>query len=100
MEDLVKMLKKSIGVMDDCAAQDDFYELQLTIAKADLMSDDITESVIATDMGKTTLVIYAQKLIEGVDIATNSTILFLRNKLSNLTKGVRYADGKETSSPS
>ncbi|MGN1200861.1 MAG: hypothetical protein ACI4R8_01165 [Candidatus Caccovivens sp.] len=87
---LIKPLKKSLGILVDDTSNDAFYEANLEIALSDLMSDDIGKDVLETPIGRNTLILYAQALIEKKDIATHPTINLLKNKLSAMTKGERY----------
>lgn len=87
MDELLTMLKKSRGMLDTDTSLDEYLKEFIDAAKADLGSDDISETILATDIGKQTIVLYAQKLIDNQDIATNPTLTYLRNKLSAMTKG-------------
>lgn len=98
MDDLLAVLKKTIGVMDDVNTQDEFYKSQLQIAKADLSTEDIDDEILNSDLGKAATVFYASLLIDQKDIATNPTMILFRNKLSAMTKGARYADRETTGS--
>lgn len=88
--ELLAMLKKSIGDLSDSTELDEYYNNILAMATADLSTDDISDTVLASDMGQVTTVLYAQLLINNQDIATNSTLTLLKNKLSAMTKGERY----------
>lgn len=90
-EKLLESLKKSLGVLIDDNSSDAFYEKKLEIAQYDLESEDVSKTVLDTDIGRATQILYAQALIEKKDIATHSTIIFLKNKLSAMTKGERYS---------
>lgn len=93
-DDLLKQFKTSIGDFNDDFVQDDYYKNFLSQAIADLITDDISESQLNTDIGRATTVLYAEALMNKTDIATNPTISLLRNKLSLLTKGERYITTK------
>lgn len=91
MDDLLAMLKKSVGDLSNSTDLDDYYKNFLRIAISDLQTDDIEESVLESDIGKATIIAYAIALINNQDIATNQTITLLRNKLADMTKGERYS---------
>lgn len=93
MDDLLAMLKKSVGDLSNSNDLDEYYNNFLNIAKYDLSTDDISENVLNSDIGKATIVAYAIALINNQDIATNQTITLLRNKLADITKGERYGNG-------
>lgn len=85
---LLDLYKTSIGDFNGTSL-DDYYKTLLTMAKTDLMSDDISYDVLESDLGKATTILYAEALMNKTDIATNPTITLLRNKLSDMTKGDR-----------
>lgn len=85
--ELLIQYKNSIGDFDNTL--DEYYTNQLLMAKADLITDDISESVLNTDLGRALTILYAEALMNKTDIATNPTISLLRNKLSLITKGDR-----------
>ena len=89
LQELLKKLKQSIGVLYNDTSLDSFYGTKLQIAINDYLAEDISESVLATEYGKDAVVLYAIALINQVEIATNPTIIFTKNKLSLLTKGER-----------
>lgn len=85
---LLTKFKKSIGDMNECDSPEDEYYLQfLEMAKADLLSDDISEKQLNSELGQSLVVLYAQQRMNGVDIASDLTISLLRNKLALITKG-------------
>lgn len=91
---LLDKFKISIGdITPGNNGLDSFYEEQLTQAAAILRSNDISESVLSSELGKAAIVMYAKTLMDGKDVATDSTCVLLRNTLSVQTKGERYADG-------
>lgn len=92
MTDLLIELKKSIGIIAEDNSLDDFYISKLNIAKIDLQSEDISEAVLDSEIGHTTIILYAELLLEQKDIASNPTLTFLRNKLSLITKGERISE--------
>lgn len=87
-DNLLEKFKKSIGDFGS-AMPDDYYMNFLTMAKADLLTDDIDEAQLNSELGVALTVIYAEQLMNKADIATNPTIALLRNKLSILSKGAR-----------
>ena len=92
---LLTELKNSIGDMNATSTMDDFYKQNIKIAYSDLESDDIDEVTMKTELGKATIVQYATLLIKEQDVATNQTLLMLRNRLADITKGRRYAPKQE-----
>jgi hypothetical protein len=98
MDELLKMLKLSLGDLDiNNTELDDYYRNKLLQAQVDLEQDDISESVLATDLGQVAICVYAQLLVQDKDIATNSTLTLLKNTLATKTKGERYAEWEEKS---
>lgn len=87
-ENLLETYKKSIGDFNGNDL-DNYYKTFLIMAKSDLLSDDISDIVLDSDLGETTTILYAEALMNKTDIATNPTISLLRNKLSLMTKGDR-----------
>lgn len=93
---LLTKFKKSIGDMNECESPEDEYYLQfLEMAKADLLSDDISEKQLDSELGQSLIVLYAEQRMNGVDIASDLTISLLRNKLSLMTKGDRFMEDNE-----
>lgn len=90
-ENLLETYKKSIGDFNGNDL-DNYYKTFLIMAKSDLLSDDISDIVLDSDLGETTTILYAEALMNKTDIATNPTISLLRNKLSLITKGDRVTD--------
>lgn len=93
MDDLIAMLKLSVGDLSKSTDLDEYYLDKINRAKYDLLSDDISDTVIDSEIGKITIVAYAAAVINNQDIATNQTITLLRNKLADMTKGERYSNG-------
>lgn len=71
-----------------------YYGNYLSIAAAELRANDISETVLAGELGQCAIVLYAKTKIEGGDTAKNSTCVFLRNTLSVQTKGERSGNGE------
>lgn len=95
-DDLYKQLlakfKKSIGDMDDSDnPEDEYYKQFILMAYYDLISDDISEEQLSSELGQSLVVLYAEQRMNGVDVASDKTIELLRNKLSIMTKGDYYA---------
>lgn len=89
-EEMLKKLKLSIGIIrSKDTSLDEFYKQKIEEAEADYLSEDIDEKVLISEFGQNAVVFYAKLLIENADITTNPTIIFLKNKLSILTKGER-----------
>lgn len=85
---LLARFKRSIGDMDtEINPEDDYYKQFILMAYADLVSDDISEEQLASELGQSLIVLYAEQRMNGVDIASDKTIELLRNKLSIMTKG-------------
>lgn len=87
--ELLNMLKNTIGDLSTSNDLDGYYQQMIDQAIADLATDDISNSILATEIGKVTIVLYAKLLINNEDISTNSTLNNLRNKLSSKTKAER-----------
>lgn len=85
---LIMQYKLSIGDFNG-KELDSYYSNFLFMAKSDLLTDDISEDVLNTELGKALVILYAEALMNKTDIATNPTITLLRNKLSLITKGDR-----------
>ena len=86
--DLLKLYKQSIGDLNDNRNPlDDYYKGFLIAALADLGSDDITKERVDSELGMFTTCLIAEALMNKTDIANNSTITLLKNKLSIMTKG-------------
>ena len=90
MDELLAMLKVSVGDLSDDRSLDDYYKNFINQARAFLLSEDIDEDVIDTDNGKFATVLCAQILMRGESLADNSTLTLLRNTLSAKTKAKRY----------
>lgn len=90
-DDLLNLYKISIGDFNGTDL-DNYYKTFLSMAKSDLLTDDISTAVLDTPLGNSLVVLYAEALMNKTDIATNQTISLLRNKLSLMTKGDRTTD--------
>lgn len=90
---LLPQFKKTIGDFTPSSELDDYYLNFLTMAAASLRVDDISDEVLQTELGDSAVVLYANKLMDQKDVATDPTLTLLRNTLSVMTKGKRYADG-------
>ena len=89
-DNLLKLYKQSIGDFNDNGNPlDRYYMGFLTAAISDLEGDDISDERINSELGKFTTCLIAEGLMNKTDIANNSTITLLKNKLSILTKGDR-----------
>lgn len=88
--ELLAKYKKSIGDLNtDESLQDEYYTGFLNQAISDLITDDISETQLNSELGKSCIILYAESLMNKTDIATNPTISLIRNKLSLLSKGDR-----------
>lgn len=89
-DDLLKLYKQSIGDLNTNGNPlDNYYKGFLIAALSDLESDDISDEQLNSELGKFTTCLLAEALMNKTDIANNSTITLLKNKLSILTKGDR-----------
>lgn len=89
-DELLKKFKRTIGDFNFSDNQlDDYYRGFLDDANADLITDDISAERLNSDLGQSLICLYAEALMNKTDIANNSTIMLLKNKLSILTKGDR-----------
>ena len=87
-DNLLKLYKQSIGDFNfENNHLDDYYSVFLTLAYADLSTDDISIANLETELGQSLICLYAEALMNKTDIANNSTITLLKNKLSLMTKG-------------
>lgn len=92
-DELLKQYKTSIGDLNSGdTEQDNYYKNFLLMAMSDLITDDIDDKVLNSELGKALTILYAKALMNDTDIATNPTISLLRNKLSLMTKGDRVDD--------
>ena len=92
-DELLKQYKTSIGDLNSGdTEQDNYYKNFLLMAMSDLITDDIDDNVLNSELGKALTILYAKALMNDTDIATNPTISLLRNKLSLMTKGDRVDD--------
>lgn len=92
-DELLKQYKTSIGDLNSSdTEQDNYYKNFLLMAMSDLITDDIDDNVLNSELGKALTILYAKALMNDTDIATNPTISLLRNKLSLMTKGDRVDD--------
>lgn len=92
-KNLLAMLKKSIGRLDNGTELDSYYQSKIDTAVADLSTDDISEAALNTDLGRSLIVLYAIKLMNDEDVASDSAIRLMRNKLTSITRGDRYDNG-------
>ena len=93
---LLPKFKLTIGDFTPSSDLDEYYINFLKMAAASLLENDISENVLKTELGDSTVVLHAKALMDGKDIASDPTLKLLRNTLSVKTKGERYADGKQT----
>ena len=89
MAELLAMFKKSIGDLSQDTSLDSYYTNYLTMAEAQLQAEDISQSVLNTELGRFATVLSAQLLMNDKSIADNSTLILLRNLLTAQTKGER-----------
>lgn len=95
-EKLLKKFKNSIGDHNDDFLGDnnETYKQCLSQAIDDLITDDISEDRLKTELGESLIILIAESILNKTDIATNPTISLQRNKLSLLTKGDKYGQGE------
>lgn len=89
MSELLAMFKKTIGDLSTSTELDDYYNNFITIAKASLLAEDISEDVLDTEVGMAAIVLYAEKLMDKEGIADSPTLNLLKGLLSAQTKGER-----------
>ena len=94
MDELLAKFKLSIGDLTPGNALNEYYSNFLCMAKWQLLSNDISEEALSSQMGQSAVILYAEALMNKRDIANDATLTLLRNMLSTETKGARYADGK------
>ena len=63
------------------------------MAKEQILPNDISETVLDSELGASAIILYAKALMNEKDVATDPTLILLINTLSAKTKGERYADG-------
>lgn len=86
----LEMLKLSIGdVTPNATELNDYYNNFILQANALLLSNDISQTVLATDLGKSAVVLIAIDLINGKDVSSNKTVNFMINTLTINTKAER-----------
>ena len=90
MTELLAMFKKSIGDLSEDVELDDYYITFLTMAQAQIKAEDVSETVLVTDLGKFAVVLCAKLLMNDESTADNSTLILLRNLLTAATKGERH----------
>ncbi len=90
---LLPQLKLTLGDLTPSSDLDYYYLNFLTMASAGVRKDDISDEVLKTKLGDSYIVLYAEALINKKDVATDPTLILLRNTLSVQTKGERYANG-------
>jgi hypothetical protein len=90
--ELLAMFKKSIGDLSAGTELDDFYGTFLTMANTQLAAEDISETVLSSELGKFAIVFCAELLMYKKSIADNGTMILLKNLLSAKTKAERYPE--------
>ena len=85
---LLKLYKQSIGDINfENNPLDEHYSIFLTLAYAELSTDDISIQNLESELGQSLICLYAEALMNKTDVANNPTITLLKNKLSLMTKG-------------
>lgn len=90
MTELLAMFKRTIGDLSADTSLDDYYKGFLQMAVMQLAAEDISESVLASELGQFATVLCARLLMDGQSTADNSTLGLLRTLLSAQTKGERH----------
>lgn len=90
MTELLAMFKKSIGDLSADTGLDAYYTGFLQMAKAQLEAEDISEMILASDLGQFATVLCAELVMNDKSTADNSTLILLRNILTAQTKGERH----------
>jgi hypothetical protein len=90
--ELLTKFKKSIGDLSGDTALDDYYTNCLTQAQAMLTSEDISATVLETDVGEFATILCAELIMTQKNLADNSTLTLLRNILTAKTKAERCND--------
>ena len=87
-DEVLRQYKLSIGDLNnENNPLDDYYNSFLNRAYSELIEDDISVERLNSELGISLVCLYAEALMNKTDIANNSTITLLKNKLSILTKG-------------
>lgn len=85
---LLRKFKLSVGDLNfEENPLDEYYKNFLVQATADLIEDDISAERLEGELGQSLICLYAEALMNKTDIANNSTITLLKNKLAINTKG-------------
>lgn len=93
---LLAKFKLAIGDMTPGTQLDAYYSEKLDTAQAIIAANDISETILATELGMSAIILQAQVLIGNVDADEgNRTIILMRNTLSAQTKGERYEQGED-----
>ena len=93
---LLAKFKLAIGDMTPGTRLDAYYSEKLDTAQAIIAANDISETILATELGMSAIVLQAQVLMGNVDADEgNRTIILMRNTLSAQTKGERYEQGED-----
>ena len=93
---LLAKFKLAIGDMTPGTQLDAYYSEKLDTAQAIIAANDISETILATELGMSAIILQAQVLIGNVDADEgNRTIILMRNTLSAQTKGERYGEGDD-----
>lgn len=90
---LLAKFKLAIGDLTPGTELDTYYTEKLDAAQAIIAANDISDSILATELGMSAIVLQAQVLMGNVDADEgNRTIILMRNTLSAQTKGERYGE--------
>lgn len=93
---LLAKFKLAIGDLTPGTELDAYYTEKLDAAQAIIAANDISDSILATELGMSAIVLQAQVLMGNVDADEgNRTIVLMRNTLSAQTKGERYGEGDD-----
>lgn len=90
--DLLKTFRLSVGDLTPGSEMDAYYMSFLQSARVQLLADDVSESVLNSELGGVAVVALAEALMNKKDIAADQTIRLLKNTLSAKTKAERCAE--------
>ena len=90
---LLKQFKLTIGDLTPGTSMDEYYTNFIDMAYQQLSANDISDKALASELGCSAIVLYAKSLMNGEDVASNPTLILLRNTLSVSSKGDAYVDG-------
>jgi len=87
MKTALELVKNHLGMTDITSEEKQWLNAYIAEATADLESDDISDSRLATDLGQTTIALIALDLINGKSPYDNNSITAMRVRLSSQSRG-------------